>query len=182
MVFAANRVILGGSSFTAREAQFLRAAVSQGFSRAEIRRFMRDNFSRGVGNNAIADVRRAFRDSELAGARMRLMQAEQRLDAREWRSIPVRVARARVVIGTTVQVRLRRTGQVIDRVIRLGFDDVPSEAEFQRRVSDVINRGHQGESASEIVGEVDDPDSGRVRRVTFQEGEILPDRRFRENR
>lgn len=169
MVFAANRVFFGGSSFSPQEAQYLRAAISRGFTRDETRQFMRQNFNRGVSNAAIAEARRAYEQSALAGARSRLLAGEQRLERGIFEPVLVRQASSRVVIGTTVRVRVARTGAVIDRVVRIGFDDIPSEAELQARIRDVINRGHTGESAVSIEDEYDDPESGRVRRVTLQE-------------
>lgn len=167
MVFAARTVLFGGTRFTPQETQFIRATIRAGFTRDQTRVFVREQFQRGISNDAFAGFRTSIDQSELAGLRMIGLRAGDRLNAEAFTNVRVISPTARLVIGTTVRVRFPRTGTFRDLVIRVGFDTMPDESTFRQRVAEIINRGHQGESRVEIEDELRDEDHPRT--VTFQD-------------
>lgn len=167
MVFAARSIFIGGSRFTSQEAQFIRAAIKSGLTRPATRAFVRETFQRGISNQAFSGFRFVITESERAGIAMIRQRPGNRLIADQFTRVQVINPSRNVIISTTVRVRFPRTGTFRDLVIRVGFDRSPDEAEFQQRVREVINRGHQGESAVEIVGELRTIDNPRT--VIFQE-------------
>lgn len=167
MVFAARAIIIGGSRFTSQEAQFIRAAVRSGLTRESTRAFVRTTFQRGISNEAFSGFRTLLSGAERAGIQMTRLRPGARLDAESFSTVRAINPTANVVISTTVRVRFPRTGTFRDIVIRAGFDETPDEAQFQARMREIVNKGHQGESSVEIEGELRTPDFPRT--VIFQD-------------
>lgn len=151
MVFSAVRVLLGGTSFSAREAQFMRSAVRQGFSRQQTRDLMRDSFGRGFSNAAFTEMRQQIASGLDAGIALRGLEGRQRLDPSEITQVVTRFPLHRFVVTTKVRTIIPRTGTVLERFVRFGTDEVPSPDLVRARAQEIIDSGiSQVDSAMEI--------------------------------
>lgn len=141
MVLAARNVILGGVRFTAAEAQFLGAGIRQGLGVRQLRSIFRSDFGRGLPSSSFTAMRRTLTQSELAGVRLSRLKPGRRLTLRDIPRVQVTRASHRFVLTGNVRTRIRATGQIIERFIRFGTNEIPTLDEFNRRAKEIIDLG-----------------------------------------
>ena len=162
MVREIANVILAGGRFTHPEVMWLTAGIRAGKTRNVLRRGLRTNFGRGIGNDPFAALRRQMGQADLLGAELLQGAANRRIASAR---IPVRtvsgtrapflvtanvnaltpqgvIYRNQLLDGLITEADYDRLifGESKPRVMKVGFTSPPTQEELLARYEEIIRK------------------------------------------
>ena len=159
MVTGGARLVLGGVRFTPSEVGRIRELQLQGFNRQAIRAAVREEFGRGLPNNAFAALRQAERASGEAGRG--LARGQRGRSIAQTRIPTIEVEGAPGGYQLTAQLRyVTASGYRGGRTLARSFERPPTRRELEElaetEIADVRSRYPVVELASGLPYEVSD--------------------------
>ena len=155
MVLAGAGIRIAGVRFTSIQSQFLQAGIRRGVGVRQMRGIFRTQFGRGLPSEVFTAMRRTLSQAELAGVQLQRLAEGRRLSLARIPSVTVFDPKSRFVMTGKVRTRMTRTGNIVERVIRFGSDEVPTLSEFRRRAQEIIDKGVAQAESAMILEEIE---------------------------